>query len=47
MRRLRTEIDQAITAEQQRSQALRLRDLYPALAGIAISIAGHACQLIG
>lgn len=43
---LRTEIDEAITAEQQRSQALRLRDLYPALFGVVISISGYACQLI-
>jgi hypothetical protein len=44
-RALRAAIDDAITAERKRSDAIRLQDLYPALAGILVGIAGTVCQL--
>lgn len=44
---LRDEIDQAITAERDESNALRLRDIAWAAGGIGVSIIGSVCQLIG
>lgn len=49
--RLRNEINQA-TADvlgefQTLSNAVRLRDIYPVLVGITVSIAGYLCQLFG
>jgi hypothetical protein len=44
---LRDEIDTAITAERDESNAIRLKDIYPALFGIVVSMAGLVCQLAG
>ena len=48
---LRTEIDQARATVLDESKALsdtiRLKDIYPALFGLVVSIAGMSCQLIG
>jgi hypothetical protein len=32
---------------QELSNLARLRDIYPALIGIAVSISGYVCQLVG
>lgn len=48
---LRTEIDNARAAVLDKSTALsnavRLRDIYPAAFGLLVSIAGYICQLVG
>jgi hypothetical protein len=49
--RLRNEINEAIADAldkfEKLSDAVRLRDIYPVLVGIAVSIAGYLCQLFG
>ncbi|OMC32013.1 hypothetical protein A5739_11375 [Mycobacterium colombiense] len=51
VRELRAEIDKARAAALEEfktsSNAIRVRDIYPAALGILVSIAGTACQLIG
>ena len=48
---VRAEIDEAIAAEleafQSNANAVRLSDIYPAVFGLLVSIAGYLCQLLG
>jgi hypothetical protein len=48
--RFRAQIDEAIAAEletfEANADAVRLRDIYPVLGGITLSIAGYICQLV-
>jgi hypothetical protein len=44
---LRTEIDNAIAVEREHVRVVQLRDISWTLGGIAVSIIGYACQLIG
>jgi hypothetical protein len=44
---LRTAIDGAIADEREESKAVQLYQIYPAVIGLLVSIAGYACQLHG
>jgi hypothetical protein len=44
---LRTEINDAVTAEREKDAALRVWDFTPTLIGLVVSITGYICQLIG